>query len=167
MKSTHRRIAPRRLAAHGLVCMLLTTLFLAGSPATPAGAAVKSSYSLSYCYSSSSYQGYGTNSLSNGTLYGGFCTYGAGGVGTATVKYTKTGGSAVSVQLGWEFVSASGSTASGRVLDTSFTISAGETWSWRWNYASPGRYSPSGNTPCMRGVLKAGADVFSTRVVCP
>jgi len=47
-----------------------------------------------------------------------------------------------------------------------FTISAGQTFSQRWPYASPGRYSPSGTTPCLRGVLKVGPDAFSTRVVC-
>lgn len=161
---TNPIVSRRGLIAFALALAILFTMF---SPPSTAEAATKSDYSLTYCYSSSTFRGSGSNSLSNGTLSAGFCNYAAGGVGTATVKYKKTGGTAVTVQLGYEFVNASGSTASGRVLDTSFTIRAGETWSHRWNYASPGRYSPSGNTPCMRGVMKVGADVYSTRVVCP
>jgi hypothetical protein len=150
-----------------LALAMMTAFLVAASPAAPAEAAVKSDYSLTYCYSSSTYTGQGSNTLTNGTLYAGFCHYAASGVGTATVKYKKTAGNNVTVQLGYEFVNAAGTTSSGRVLDTAFTIKAGETWSYRWNYASPGRYSPSGNTPCVRGVMKVGADYYSTRVVCP
>lgn len=149
--------------------LLVAFSFLASlANAGAAQAASQGSWDITNCAGRGSFVGSGANSLSNGTLSAGFCRYSAGGVSTATVKYAKTAGAAVTATLCWEFVSANGSTASGRTCDPegSFTISAGQTFSQRWPYASPGRYSPSGTTPCLRGVLKVGPDAFSTRVVC-
>lgn len=122
---------------------------------------------LNSCSGGSSFRGSGSTSLSNGTLSAGFCTFGAGGVGTVNIQYAKTGGSATTVRFAWEWVDTTGSNPTGRRYDNgSFSISAGRTRTFTWNYASPGVYSPSGNAPCRRGVLIQGNNTFSTRIVC-
>lgn len=135
---------------------------------TPSGGGVVRAASVSTaCTGGATYRGSGSASLTNGTLAASVCRFSPGGVATVNIQYVKTGGSAVTVRFAWEWVDRTGSNPTGRRYDQgSFSISSGQTRGFQWTYASPGVYAPSGNAPCVRGVLTQGSNVYSTRIIC-
>jgi len=155
---------PKRTAA-----ALASAFAIAGtpSPAIAGNMTVQSPMSLSSCDGGGTYVGSGSNSLSNGTFSAGFCAYANHGIGTANDQYKKTAGSTVSVYFTWEFTNSNGGVSVNRQpFSGPFTVSAGQTVSAQGRYASPGIQSTSGSAGCVRGVMKVGADTFTTRVVC-
>lgn len=129
-----------------------------------AHAGTKTVYSVDYC-SSGSYQGVGTNALTNGTLRMGWCK-GSGEIRTVTVRYDKVQGASVTVKLGWRTTNGSASETGPIHWDSSSndwgTVSAGQSWSWR---ESPGLNLPSAR-PCLQGVMRAGDRNYYTHNVC-
>ncbi len=147
-----------------LTGLLLAPGAVANAAPSVAPAAVDS------CTGGSVYRGQGGNTLSNGTLTAGFCRYTSSQyIGTANVSYKKTAGATVTgARLAWEFVSSSGSTAGSRFYAPgTYSVSAGDTISYQFKYASPGKSPASNQENCWRGVLVSGGETYSTRVVCP
>lgn len=149
--------------------ILFAALFLS-LVATPSEAAYQSSLTPSFC-PVGTLVGTGTNALTNGSLAFGWCQDNDGDALVVTVKYTKTAGAAVDLRFGYEWTSANGSVTAGRTWDTSanstVTANASETWSYRF-MNSPADSQPSGQTPCVRGLMKIDSLlVYATTIACP
>lgn len=183
------RTKARSLLVAGLVALSLsvpTAAFAAPAP-TPGGSAVpegvvgqvtplpalKLSPMVNTGCGLGTYFGSGSNSLSNGTLASAFCHYaGSHGISQVNIEYKKTAGDPVTLRFGWEFTASNGSSSYGRVLDNgAFTQTVNTTKTFTWQYADPGVRTPTGNAPCVRGVLLQYLNgvvqyTFTTSVVC-
>lgn len=149
--------------------ILFAALFLS-LVATPSEAAYQSSLTPSYC-PVGTLVGTGTNTLSNGSLAFGRCRDTDGDALVVTVKYTKTAGAAVDLRFGYEWTNMYGTVTAGRTWDTSanstVTANSSETWSYRF-MNSPADSQPSGQTPCVRGLMKIdNLLVYVTTIACP
>ena len=152
----------KRFVAMAVMAVVVAGLSFLSPPAAQAGA--RASYSIDYC-SSGSYEGAGTNDLSNGTLRMGWCN-GSGEIRTVTVRYDKVYGSSVTVKLGWRTTNSNASEVGPIHWDSSSsdwgTISAGQSWSWR---QSPNLDIPSAR-PCVQGVMSDGDRNYYTHNSC-
>ncbi|GAB4005459.1 hypothetical protein GCM10028772_13550 [Nocardioides ultimimeridianus] len=119
------------------------------------------------------YQGTGEDQLTNGRLEASFCTY--GDVSGATmaqvhVQYAKTYGGPISLRFGWEWTDGTGhsiGTQHWTSASNLIPITAGETKTRTFTYATPGLYPPSAQRGgCYRGLLWASGYNYSTRIVC-
>lgn len=124
----------------------------------------KSAYDVSYC-SSGTYQGVGTNALSNGTLRMGWCKSGSE-VRTVTIRYDKTLGSAVTIKLGWRTTNGDASEVGPIHWDSSSndwgTVSPGQSWSYRESPAAELVVARQ----CVQGVMSDGTRRYYTHNVC-
>jgi hypothetical protein len=138
--------------------------------ATPAEAAYQSSLTPSYC-PIGTLVGTGSNALTNGSLAFGWCRDTDGDALVVTLKYTKTAGAAVDLRFGYEWTNMYGTVTAGRTWDTSanstVTANSSETWSYRF-LNSPADSQPSGQTPCVRGLMKIdNLLIYATTIACP
>lgn len=149
-----------------LMVIMVGALALVFAP-QGAQAATQTDYNISYC-DGGTLAGTGSNDLQNGRLSFGWCKTAGGAMTTLTVKYYKALGTNVTATFGYEWVASDGSPSAGRHWDStgSVVIQASQTWGARFR-RSPAETKPSSSTPCMRGLMKAGGVVYSTRVVCP
>lgn len=149
-----------------IACVFMCLTILNPGSAT---AATQSDYSVTYC-DGGTHVGSGKNDLTNGQLGFGWCKNSSGKATTITVKYTKIFGGNISAKFGYEWTSSTAGTTAGRHWDQSanstVTIEAGETWGARFR-RDPAEAPPSSSTKCIRGLMKVGTTVYSTRVVCP
>lgn len=129
-----------------------------------ANAATQGTPSLTYC-DDGHHIGDGADVLTNGVLEFGWCAISSETTRTTvTAVYTKQAGSNITGELGFQWVGSDGSPQSGFRWDSSFTAQAGQRWYKRWT-DNVGR--PPSSTPCLRGALKVGSTVYTTRVSCP
>jgi hypothetical protein len=133
-----------------------------------ASAATQADYDTNYCDGGSLVNHTTKNFLSNGTMYFGWCANSSGKMTTATVKYSKDAGSAVSIRFGYEWTNSNGGAVAGTWYDSTgaVTVKKGQTWGARFR-RSPAEAPPSSNSTCMRGIMKVnGTTVYSTGVSC-
>lgn len=99
--------------------------------------------------------------LSNGELAASWCATSVSNVTRWDTYYRKTGGSCVTVRLGWETLNSTG-TVKGTWWDAgSFTACSGNTYSFARTYSS----TVTVNT-CVRGILTSGGTKFITKQHC-
>lgn len=145
-----------------LIALVAAGLSLLSPSAAEAGA--KSAYKVDYC-SSGSYQGVGTNQLTNGTLRMGWCKS-KDQIRTVTVRYDKYSGSRATIRLGYRTANRDASNVGPVHWDPSSydwgTISTGQSWSYR---TSPARDLLAARQ-CVQGVLNNGSRNYYSHTVC-
>lgn len=129
-----------------------------------AHAGTKTVLSVDYC-SSGTYQGVGTNAMTNGTLRMGWCKS-SGEIRTVTVRYDKTAGSAVTVKHGWRtanrYATETGPVHWDSTSNNWGTVYAGQSWSYREFPAA----TLLSIRPCVQGVMSVGDRTYITHTVC-
>lgn len=155
-----------RCARSGAVAVAAVGVLAVGGAvmtASPAGAAVNT------CSSGTFYYNESVGALSNGTLYGGMCLASgttSNDVRRVNVGYQKTGGSGVSVALGWELVNSNATLNGGSWWSSTINMSAGQTREVAFTYG--GGVYKSGATPCFRSKMKdmISGQLFWGKIIC-
>ena len=106
------------------------------------------------CTSTTHYEGNSLGSLSNGTLYGGWCALN----GTSTdirrlnVGYKKVSGSGAQIVLGWELINCTATRNGGSWWSSPYNVSPGTTKEVSFSYS--GGVRASSTYPCVRSKMK-------------